>query len=199
MPNEDNKNQNEDNKNAEVVTSSQRLFDGRILNLRLDTVLLPNGKTSQREIVEHRGAVALVPMLGDSTVILVRQWRGAAGGSLLEIPAGTRDPNEEVEACARRELAEEINYAPGRMIKLFQSFMAPGYSNEVIHTFLALDLTPTDGHTDEDEFLELVQMPLADALGLIKTGEIVDAKSISGLLYADRVLKEISAQKSATE
>lgn len=186
---------NEDNKNAEIVTSTQRLFDGRIINLRLDTVLLPNGKTSQREIVEHRGAVAMVPMLGHDTVILVRQYRGAAGGSLLEIPAGTRDPEEDVESCARRELGEEINYAAGRMIKLFQSFMAPGYSTEVIHTFLALDLTPTEGHTDEDEFLDIVPMPLSDALGLIKTGEIVDAKSISGLLYADRVLKEMEQKE----
>lgn len=198
MPNnekdKDEKDRNEKDKNKEIVTSSKRLFDGRILNLRLDTVLLPNGKTSQREIVEHRGAVAMVPMVDSSTVILVRQYRGAAVSSLLEIPAGTRDPNEEVEDCARRELAEEINYAAGRMIKLFQSFMAPGYSTEVIHTFLALDLTPTAGHTDEDEFLEIVQMPLADALGMIKSGEIVDAKSISGLLFADCVLKEMEQQ-----
>ena len=181
---------NEDN-TQEQVTSTQRLFDGRILKLRLDTVLLPNGKTSRREIVEHRGAVAMVPMLDDGSVILVRQYRGASGGFLLEIPAGTRDPEEDVEACARRELGEEINYAAGRMIKLFESFMAPGYSTELIHTFLALDLTPAEGHTDEDEFLEIVQMPLADALQKIKTGEIKDAKSISGLLYADRVLKEM--------
>ena len=175
----------------EVATSSERLYDGRILNLRRDTVLLPNGKTSQREIVEHRGAVAMVPMLDRKTVILVRQYRRAAETSLLEIPAGTRDRQEDMEACARRELAEEINYAAGRMIKLFQSFMAPGYSTEVIHTFLALDLTPTAGHTDEDEFLEILPTPFADALTMIKTGEIVDAKSISGLLYAERVLKEL--------
>lgn len=188
---------NEENKNAEntmeeVATSSQRLYEGRILKLRLDTVLLPNGKTSQREIVEHRGAVAMVPMLDRETVILVRQYRRAAERSLLEIPAGTRDPDEDVEACARRELAEEINYAPGRMIKLFQSFMAPGYSTEVIHTFLALDLTATDGHTDEDEFLKILPTPFAEALNMIKNGEIVDAKSISGLLYAERVLKEMA-------
>ncbi len=177
--------------NEEVATSTQRLYDGRILNLRLDTVLLPNGSTSRREIVEHRGAVAMVPMVDRDTVILVRQYRRAAERSLLEIPAGTLDSNEEVEACARRELAEEINYAAGRMIPLFQSFMAPGYSTEVIHTFLALDLTPTEGHTDEDEFLEILPTPFADALNMIKTGEIIDAKSISGLLYAERVLKGI--------
>ena len=177
--------------NEEIPTSSERLYDGRILKLRLDTVRLPNGKTSQREIVEHRGAVAMVPMLDQDTVILVRQYRRAAERSLLEIPAGTLDPNEEVEACARRELAEEINYAAGRMTKLFQSFMAPGYSTEVIHTFLALDLTQTEGHTDEDEFLEILPTPFTDALNMIKTGEIIDAKSISGLLYAERVLKEM--------
>ncbi len=193
MPsNEENK--NEENKMEEIPTSSKRLYDGRIIKLRLDTVLLPNGKTSQREIVEHRGAVAMVPMLDRNTVVLVRQYRRAAEGSLLEIPAGTRDPDEEVEACARRELAEEINYSAGRMIKLFQSFMAPGYSTEVIHTFLALDLTPTEGHTDEDEFLQILPTPLADALAMIKSGEIVDAKTISGLLYAERVLREMDTQ-----
>ncbi len=133
----------------------------------------------------------MVPMLDKGTVILVRQYRRAAEGRLLEIPAGTLDPNEEVQACARRELAEEINYAAARMIPLFQSFMAPGYSTEIIHTFLALDLTKTDGHTDEDEFLEVLPTPFAEALNMIKTGAIVDAKSISGLLYAERVLNEM--------
>ncbi len=175
----------------ETVTSSQRVFDGRIINLRLDTVVLPNGKTSQREIVEHRGAVAMVPMLDRDTVILVRQFRRAAAAALLEIPAGTRDPDEDIEACARRELAEEINYQPGRMVKLFHSYQAPGYSTEVIHTFLALDLTPTEGHTDEDEFLEILPMPFAEAVEKIRSGEIIDAKTISGLLFVARLLPEL--------
>ena len=175
----------------ETVTSSKRLFDGRILNLRVDTIVLPNGKMSQREIVEHRGAVAMVPLLDRETVILVRQYRRAAAGILLEIPAGTRDPGEDWELCARRELAEEINYAPGRMVKLYHSYQAPGYSTEVIHTYLALDLTPTEGHTDEDEFVEVVTLPLTEALGKIRTGEIMDAKTISGLLYVERLLPEL--------
>ena len=175
----------------ETVTSSKRLFDGRILNLRVDTVVLPNGKMSQREIVEHRGAVAMVPLLDRETVILVRQYRRAAAGILLEIPAGTRDPGEDWELCARRELAEEINYAPGRMVKLYHSYQAPGYSTEVIHTYLALDLTPTEGHTDEDEFVEVVTLPLKEAIGRIRTGEIMDAKTISGLLYVERLLPEL--------
>jgi len=172
----------------EIVTSSKRLYDGKIINLRLDTVRMPNGKISQREIVEHWGAVAMVPMLDKSTVILVRQYRRAAEDSLLEIPAGTRGHEEEIEACARRELAEEINYAAGRMRKLFHSYVAPGYSTELIHTFLALDLTPTEGQTDEDEFLEIVTLPLSDAIAKIQTGEIIDAKTISGLLFAERLL-----------
>ena len=179
---------------AETITSSKRLYDGRIINLRLDTVLLPNGKAGQREIVEHRGAVAMVPVLGRDTVILVRQYRGAAGRALLEIPAGTRDHDEDVEACARRELAEEINFAAGRMMELYQAFVAPGYSTELIHTFLALDLSPVEGHTDEDEFLEVVRLPLAEAISKIGTGEIQDSKTISGLLFAARRLEEMGGQ-----
>lgn len=175
----------------ETVTSSKRLYDGRIINLRLDTVVLPNGKMSQREIVEHRGAVAMVPLLNRDTVILVRQYRRAAASTLLEIPAGTRDPKEDIELCARRELAEEINYQSGRMVKLFHSYMAPGYSTEVIHTFLAMDLTPVEGHTDEDEFLEIVPTPFPEAIEKIKSGEIVDAKTISGLLFTERLLPEL--------
>ena len=175
----------------ETITSSKRLFDGRIINLRVDTVMLPNGKMSQREIVEHRGAVAMVPLLDRETVVLVRQFRRAAMESLLEIPAGTRDHDEDIEACARRELAEEINFQAGRMTKLFHSYQAPGYSTEVIHTFLARDLSPVEGHTDEDEFLEVVTLPLSEAIGKIKTGEIIDAKTISGLLFVERLLPEL--------
>ncbi|HEX5322424.1 MAG TPA: NUDIX hydrolase [Capsulimonadaceae bacterium] len=175
----------------EKVVGSKRIFDGRIINLRVDTVQLPNGKTSTREIVEHRGAVAMVPMLDKETVILVRQEREPAGGPLLEIPAGTLDPDEEIEACAHRELAEEIQYKAGRMIKLCSFFTAPGYATEKIHAFLALDLTPCEGHGDEDEFLEIVHVPLAKAVEMIGTGEIEDAKSIAGLLYAQKLLPQI--------
>jgi ADP-ribose pyrophosphatase len=172
----------------ETVTSTKRIYDGRIINLRLDTVLMPDGKLSQREIIEHRGAVAMVPLHADKTVTLVRQFRRPAAGVLLEIPAGTRDADEDIELCARRELAEEVNLSAGRMVKLFHAYMAPGYTTEVIHTFLALDLTYVEGHTDEDEFLEVVQMPLEDALAKIQTGEIVDSKTISGLLFVARLL-----------
>ena len=172
----------------ETVTSTKRIYDGRVINLRLDTVLMPDGKMSQREIIEHRGAVAMVPLHADKTVTLVRQFRRPAASVLLEIPAGTRDADEDIELCARRELAEEVNLSAGRMVKLFHAYMAPGYTTEVIHTFLALDLTHAEGHTDEDEFLEVVQMPLDDALAKIGSGEIADAKTISGLLFVARLL-----------
>ena len=176
----------------ETVTSTKRIYDGRIINLRLDTVLMPDGKLSQREIIEHRGAVAMVPLHADKTVVLVRQFRRPAAASLLEIPAGTRDAQEDIELCARRELAEEVNLSAGRMVKLFHSYVAPGYSTEVIHTFLALDLTHSEGKTDEDEFLEIVRLPLDEALTKIGNGEIVDSKSISALLFVARLLPSLT-------
>lgn len=179
----------------EKVVESKRIYEGRILNFRVDTVRLPNGKTSTREIVEHRGAVAMVPILDKDTVILVRQDRQPAGGPLLEIPAGTLDPNEKIEACAHRELAEEIQYQAGRMIKLCSFYTAPGYTTEKIHAFLALDLTPCEGHADEDEFLEIVKMPLSQAIDEIATGGIEDAKSIAGLLYAQKLLAKLGNEE----
>src|SRR5580704_10081654 len=140
---------------AEKVTSTKRVYDGRIINFRVDSIILEHGIIAQREIVEHRGAIAVVPMLDRDTVIMVRQYRSAAGGPLLEIPAGTLDPDEEVEECARRELAEEINYAAGGMVTLYATFQAPGYSTEVIHSCLAYNLEPVEGEADEDEFIEI--------------------------------------------
>jgi ADP-ribose pyrophosphatase len=180
------------NEIEETVTSTKRIYDGRIINLRLDTVLMPDGKMSQREIVEHRGAVALVPLFADKTVVMVRQFRRPAAAALLEIPAGTRDAQEDIEVTARRELAEEVNLSAGRLVKLFHAYVAPGYSTEVIHIYLALDLTPTDGNTDEDEFLEVVRLPLDEALDKIASGEIIDSKSISALLFVARLLPTLN-------
>ncbi len=176
----------------ETVTSTKRIYDGRIINLRLDTVLMPDGRMSQREIVEHRGAVAIIPLFPDQTVVMVRQYRRPAAAALLEIPAGTRDAHEDIEVTARRELAEEVNLSAGRMVNLFHSYVAPGYSTEVIHTYLALDLNAAEGDTDEDEFLEVLRMPLDEAIGKITSGEIVDSKTISGLLFVARLLPTLN-------
>lgn len=173
----------------EQVTDSQRIYEGRIVNLRVDSVLLPNGKTSKREIVEHGEAVAIVPMLDAETVILVRQFRLPAGKVLLEIPAGGMNAGEDAATSARRELSEEIGKAPGRLIPLYSCYVAPGYATEKIHGFLALDLTDAPGEKDADEFLELVPMRMDDALDAIATGGIEDGKTIAGLTLAARFLR----------
>jgi len=168
---------------TETTLDTKRIHQGKVINLRVDTVRLPDGKVSTREVVEHRGAVAIVPMLDAETVILVRQFRTAANRVLLEIPAGSMNVGEEPDACVRREIVEETSYAAGEIERLFSAFVAPGYSQEVIHTYLATQLTPQPGKGDDDEFIDIVKMPLDEALDLIATGGIEDGKTIAGLLY----------------
>lgn len=170
----------------EKVLSSNYIHKGRVVNLRVDEVELPGGRRSTREVVEHRGAVAIVPLLPDGRVLMVRQFRLPAGRELLEIPAGTLDPGEEPAACAARELREETGYAAARLTPLFRSFLAPGYSSELLHTYAAEDLYPNGANADDDEQLELVELPLPEALKLISTGEVCDAKTICGLLMVAR-------------
>jgi len=170
----------------EKVLSSNYIHKGRVVNLRVDEVELADGRRSTREVVEHRGAVAIVPLLPDGRVLMVRQFRLPAGRELLEIPAGTLDPGEEPAACAARELREETGYAAARLTPLFCSFLAPGYSSELLHTYAAEDLYPDSANADDDEQLELVEVPLSKALKLISTGEVCDAKTICGLLMVAR-------------
>jgi ADP-ribose pyrophosphatase len=167
----------------EIVTSTKRIYDGKVINLRVDTVVLQNDQTSTREIIEHHGAIAVVPLLDNGHVVLVKQFRLAAGQLMLEIPAGSMEPGEDPSECAHRELAEEVHLAATTMTKLFQAFVAPGYSTELIHTFLATGLTSKILPGDDDEFLEIVELPLDDAISKISDGEIQDSKTISGLLY----------------
>lgn len=178
----------------EHVTSARRIYEGKVINLRVDTIVLPGGKTSEREIVEHRGAVALVPLGLDGQVTLVRQWRTPAQAVLLELPAGTLEAGEDPEECARRELGEEVNFAAGRLTKMCEMYAAPGYSTELLHVYLAENLSPMQGTPDADEFLDIVTLPLTEAIGQITTGGIRDAKSISGLLMAARIAAERTAQ-----
>jgi ADP-ribose pyrophosphatase len=171
----------------ETVLESTSIFSGRIINVRVDKVALPNGYVSTREIVEHSEAVAIVPLDENGDVLLVRQYRLACEEALLEVPAGGMDPDDdEPLAAAQRELQEEIGYKAGRLEYLSGFYVAPGYCNEYIHLFLATGLTPSRLDADLDEAVEVVRMPLSEALGLITTGEIHDAKSIIGLLMAQR-------------
>lgn len=175
----------------ETVESSERIYEGKVVNLRVDTVRFQNGKSGKREIVEHGGAVAIVPLLADQkTVVLVRQWRSPVGGPVLEVPAGGLEEGEDPEGCAKRELTEEIGQTAGKLVPLYTAYVAPGYSTEMIYGFLALDLSDEVADADEDEFVERVEMSLNDAIAAIATGEIQDAKTIAGLTLAARYLSE---------
>lgn len=173
---------------TEIVTDTTRIYEGRVVRLRVDSVRLPNGKMSKREVIEHGGAVAVVAMQDRYTVMLVRQFRLPAEKSLLEIPAGGIEHGEAPEVAARRELAEEIGMVPGRLIPLFAAYLAPGYSSEKMYGFLALDLEDAPEEADEDEFVEIVSMSLDQALAMCTSGEIEDCKTISGLALAARLL-----------
>lgn len=172
----------------EEVIHSERIFQGRVVNLRVDTVRLPNGRISRREVVEHRGAVAIVPLLDNETVLMIKQFRLAANEVLLEIPAGTLEPGEPPEECAGRELEEETGYRAGTLRRLFTQYLAPGYSQEILHVFLARDLQRTAQQTEEDETVEVVPMSIHHAVELILSGEIKDAKTIAALLVTHYIL-----------
>jgi ADP-ribose pyrophosphatase len=161
------------------------VFRGNLLRIRVDTVALPNGEIANREIVEHPGAVAVVALTTDEQVLMVRQFRYAVGGCSLELPAGCLDHvGEEVEAAAVRELSEETGYEAESLVYLGRFHSSPGFSSEVTHLFAARGLRAVRAaHTDADEFVELAPVPLADALEMIRRGEIADAKTIVGLLW----------------
>jgi ADP-ribose pyrophosphatase len=169
---------------TERVIASERKYEGRVVNLRVDTVELPNGKQGKREVVEHCGAVAVVPLLPDGTVLLVRQFRLPTEGMLLEVVAGGIDGTESPEDAARRELSEEIGMTCGKLTPLYAAYVAPGYCTEKIYAFLAEEITPHKETHDEDEFVETVSLSLTDALKAIASGEIEDMKSIAALMCA---------------
>lgn len=176
----------------ERVIGSRQVFDGKIVHLRVDTVQLPNGHESQREIVSHRGAVCVVPVRPDGTVLMVRQFRLSTGRVLLEIPAGTLEAGEDPAECAARELEEETGFKPGSLRKLFHAFLSPGYSTEVIHAYIATDLTPGTVHLDAGENVQPETIPLGEIEARIASGEIEDAKTIAALLMALRIVERDS-------
>ena len=160
--------------------TSKNIYKGKVITLNIDTVTLPNGLTVDLEMVRHPGAAAIVPLI-DDTVVLIRQFRHAAGGFIYEIPAGKLHPGEDPKACAARELEEEIGYRAGGLELISSIFTAPGFTDEVIHIYKATGLTKGRQHLDRDEVLEVVEMPLAEAVAMIQAGTIRDAKTIVGL------------------
>lgn len=168
--------------------TSEPVYLGKVVNLYVDVVRLPDGQQARREIVRHSGAVAMVPLLPSGDVVMVRQYRHAAGKVLLEIPAGTLEPDEDPEQAAVRELQEEIGYRPGKLTRLAGEYTAPGYTSELIHIYLATGLQESNLDQDDDEFLEVVRLPFDEALRRVEQGEIMDGKTIIGLLLAARRL-----------
>jgi ADP-ribose diphosphatase len=160
---------------------TRHIYKGKVVTLNVDTITLPNGVRVDLEIVRHPGASAVVPLKEDDTVVLIRQFRHAAGGFIYEIPAGKLSPDEDPVVCAARELEEEIGYRAGSFELLSRIFTAPGFSDEVIHIYKATGLTKGRQQLDRDEVLEIVEVPLYETIGMIQTGTIRDAKTIVGL------------------
>jgi len=165
------------------LVGSRRVFDGQVVGLRLDEIELPSGRRVVAEVVEHRGAVAIIPVTASGEVLLVRQFRYPIGRDLLEVPAGTIEPGEAAEECARRELAEEVGRAAARWDWLLSFYPSPGVMTEELYVYLARDLSPRKAEREEED-LRIEPRPLADARRLVASGEICDAKSIIGLLAA---------------
>ncbi len=180
---------------AERVVESRVVHRGHYMTFRVDTIERADGSRSERDIVGHPGAVAILAVDPEDRILLVRQWRVAAGGPLLEIPAGTLDVDddgriEDPALAAPRELEEETGYRAATWRKLASFWTAPGFATELMHLYLATDLVAADHDRvgpDEDERLELRRLSLADALAAVDAGGIVDAKSIAGLLWLARL------------
>jgi ADP-ribose pyrophosphatase len=172
------------------MISSRPVHAGRIVNLSIDTVRFPNGTTGELEMIRHSGASAVLPVLSDPAgedpqILLIRQYRYAAGGYMLEVPAGRPDqPGEDWEVCARRELEEETGMVAGQLTYLTSIYTTPGFTDEEIRLYMATDLTRGTSKLDHDEFVEPVTLLLSEALEKIQSGEISDGKTICTIMYA---------------
>jgi ADP-ribose pyrophosphatase len=167
----------------------RNVFKGRVLTLNLEQVRLPNGRVADLEIAHHPGGAAVVAIDAEGRVCLLRQFRHAAGGWLTELPAGKLDGGEPPLECAHRELAEEAGVNAGRWQKLGEYFSSPGVLTEVIHLFLARDLTPADAEPEEHEVFEVKWVPVDEAVAMAAGGGLKDGKSIVGLLWAHAALQ----------
>ncbi len=170
------------------VNHSRLVHTGRVFDIYSENISTDTGKNFDLEVIRHPGAAAIVPIKADGTILLLSQYRHAVGQRIWEIPAGTLDPDESPETCAKRELVEETGYAAERWAKLGEITPLPGYSDERIHLYLADQLTPAVQNLDEDEILEVHQRPFSEAIEMIHTGKIQDAKSICGILFAARLM-----------
>lgn len=172
----------------EPTIATRSVFQGRIIDVRVDTIRLPNGRETTREIVDHAPSICVVPVDEDGNVLLVRQYRKPTESFLLEVPAGGIEEGEEPEESTRRELQEEIGHTAAELRELTAFWLAPGWASEYMYAYLATGLTPAVLDSDEDEFIDVVPVPLSEILDRIADGSIQDAKSVASLLLAMRVL-----------
>jgi len=172
-----------------ATVSTRRVYSGRIISLDVDTVRFPDDSVGELEMIRHPGAAAVVPFLsdpsgGDPEILLLKQFRHAAEGFLYEVPAGRLDDGEDPIACARRELREETGCDAERIEHLYTFYTTPGFTDERIHAYMAVGLTAGESQRETDEFITVETMTLSRALGLIKEGQINDAKTALSILYA---------------
>jgi ADP-ribose pyrophosphatase len=166
----------------EKTLSSRLIYGGRAVRLRVDTVRLPSGRETTREIVEHDDCVAIIAVDDKGNVLLVNQFRKPVEKELLEIPAGGIEPGEDPVACVRREMREETGFLPKKVERLGGFYSTPGYCTEYLHLYLATDLVLSPLEAEDSESIRLVRVPLGQIRSLITSGSICDAKSIAGLL-----------------
>ncbi|MGZ9221598.1 MAG: NUDIX hydrolase [Anaerolineales bacterium] len=171
------------------LIKSETLLQGRAFKIRRDYLKMPNGRETRLEIIEHGGSVVLIPIDDDGNLLFVRQYRHAAGKDLLELPAGTRDDDEPFEQCAAREIREETGMEAGKLQKVGEFYLAPGYSSEFMVVYLATELKENPLDADDDEFLQVEKIPLKKAFQMAERGDVPDAKSLAALLLAKPYLK----------
>ena len=173
---------------AELTIGTKRIYEGNIINVRVDTVRMPSGRDATREIVEHSHAVCIVPIDNEGNVVLVRQYRKPAETALLEVPAGGVEEGEISEEAVLRELQEEIGYTADHLEHLSSFWVAPGWATEYMHAYLATGLRESRLDGDEDENIEVVRLRFNEAVSMLKSGEINDGKTIAALLLAQPLL-----------
>ena len=172
------------------------MYRCRVFDVYEGDAQLPDGRIFKQSWIDHRPCIAVVPVNSDGNLVLIRQYRHAVGGMIVEIPAGNMDRDgESVEACVQRELTEEIGFRAGRLIRLFEGYLVPGYCNEYMYFYLALDLHPASLPGDEDEYIRVMTISFAEARRMIRDKEIIDAKTALGIQMARDVLESVSGSR----
>ena len=168
------------------ILSTESVYEGRVLKVRVDTVRAPCGQTARWDVIEHPGSVSIAPIDADDRVLLVRQYRPAIGETLLEIPAGTLEPGESPQVTAHRELREEIGMRAERLRAIGSYFLVPGYSSELMHAYVATGLSPAPLPRDADENISVVAIRFVDLVAQVSRGELRDAKTVAAVLLMAR-------------